>query len=138
MPGAMGLLFFFLKKLQFIFKPPGEVSWGSPGGLGSSWGAVGLEKLVDSMTCKLFPATKIHLAPLLGRSGMVPNSKKNTFSHVSMAVFKNWPSEVKKSQKTKDNDRFYFKKLVFGVQKWTNPRDGHAWSRQVWTQVEDG
>ena len=59
----------FPKKLYF-FKPP----WGGPGGSsGGLWGsgkAVGLEKLVDSMTCKLPPTTKIHLAPLFGGSSL--------------------------------------------------------------------
>ena len=35
-----------------------------------------LEKLVDSMTCKLFPATKIDFDPVLDRSGWIKIKKK--------------------------------------------------------------
>ena len=66
------------KKIQYFFKPFWGGPGGSPGVLGRSWGAVGLETLIDSMTCKLSPATKIDLEPVWLRSGMVQKSKKNT------------------------------------------------------------
>ena len=73
-------------------------SGGSPGGLGRCWGAVGLGKLVDSMTSKLPPTTKFEFRPVLRRSGsarLVPRSKNG--------------------QKTEDNDRFDSKMLVFSA-----------------------
>ena len=67
------------KKIQIISKP----SWGSPGRspgvLGGSWGPVLLEKLVDSMTCKLPPTTRLSFSPVLRRPGparLVRRSKK--------------------------------------------------------------
>ena len=68
-----------IKKIQIISKP----SWGSPGRspgvLGGSWGPVLLEKLVDSMTCKLPPTTRLSFSPVLRRPGparLVRRSKK--------------------------------------------------------------
>ena len=77
--------FFFLKKLKTFKKLLGRVSGGSPGVCLGLWGAVGLEKLVDSMTCKLFPATKIDLDP--------------GFSRLGAALHESGSSEVKKSTK---------------------------------------
>ena len=70
---------------KLLGRPAGR----SPGVLGTSWGPVGLGKLVDSMTSKLPPATRLSFGPVLRRSGsarLVPRSKN--------------------AQKTEDNARF--------------------------------
>ena len=48
-------LFLFFSNLKYFQNSPGEVSWGSFGLLLGLWNPVGLEKLVDSLTCKLSP-----------------------------------------------------------------------------------
>ena len=55
------------------------------------------------MTCKLTPATKIDLEPVLLRSGSFKHQKK---AHKIVR-------HAKKSKKNKDNDRFDSKYAVF-------------------------
>ena len=70
---------------MYFFKPSWGGPGGSPGGLGGSGNPVGLEKLVDSMTCKLSPTTKIHLAP--------------NFWRVQLRISKNFLKNPRISQK---------------------------------------
>ena len=60
-----------------FFKPSWKGPEGVWGGLVGVWGAVGLEKPIDSMTCKLTPTTKIDLEPVLLRSGSFQHQKKH-------------------------------------------------------------
>ena len=100
-----------MKKIEIISKTPGGLLGGSPGGLWGLWRPVGLEKLVDSMTCKLTPTTKIDLEPVLLRSGSFQHQKK---AHKIVR-------HPKKSKKTGDNDRFDSKNAVFCA-KMEEPR----------------
>ena len=70
LPGGFGKSCIFLFFEKNILKPPGEGPGGSPGVLGRSEKPVGLEKLVDSMTSKLTPTTKLSFSPVLRRLGL--------------------------------------------------------------------
>ena len=63
------------KKIKYFPNPPGRGLGGSGGPVWGSGRPVGLEKLVDSMTCKLTPTTKIDLAPVFWEVRLVRNSK---------------------------------------------------------------
>ena len=67
-----------------------------------------LEKLVDSMTCKLFPATKIDVDPVLDRPGWI-KIKEKTIQIVR---------DPKNAEKNEDNRRFDSEMLVFCDTKW--------------------
>ena len=106
--------------MEFYPKPPGRPPGGSPGLLWGSGRPVGLEKLVDSMTCKLSPTTKFDLAPSF------PEVQR-MFSHVSLAVFSRFAvRRSKKVQKTGDNARFATKNAVF-------PRKNGRFTHPSWT-----
>ena len=100
---------------QLLGRPPGR----STGGLGSSGRPVGLEKLVDSMTCKLSPTTKIDLAPLFWRvqlrsSKACPGKSKNFSEN-----HKNFQGNPGSEPKT----------LVFPAQNWPVRENGRILQR---------
>ena len=98
---------------KLLGRPAGR----SPGVLGTSWGPVGLGKLVDSMTSKLPPATRLSFGPVLRRSGsarLVPRSKN--------------------AQKTEDNARFDSKNAVF----WAEMDDSLTQVGRPWLEVHPG
>ena len=100
---AAGQTFFF-EKIGFFPKllgrPPGGSggSGRSPGALGGSEKLVLLGKLVDSMTSKLPPTTKLSFSPVLGRPGPghgqeIPG-KSNNFQEnhrISKEILVFWP-----------------------------------------------
>ena len=69
-----------IEKIRILSKTSWEGSGGGFGGSGGSGNPVGLERLVDSMTSKLPPTTKIVFRPVLFGSGsarLVRRSKKS-------------------------------------------------------------
>ena len=85
-----------IEKIRILSKTSWEGSGGGFGGSGGSGNPVGLERLVDSMTSKLPPTTKIVFRPVLFGSGSARLVRRS-----------------KKVQKTEDNARFDSKNAVF-------------------------
>ena len=81
----------FLKKIEIISKTPGGLVWGSEGsGLGL-WGAVGLEKPIDSMTWRISPSPVFLLGPGFARARLVHESEKLQKPREMLDSSRKWP-----------------------------------------------